>query len=144
MHYAVLYPVGVLQCVMFCRCTSRCHARSCPAVVPQGAVLCPALQVCFKDLWFLETQKPPAPSRVQLVRASTNTLEVCWAALPTADAYLLQLQKYDTPPSQALGPTSVPAGTQVKTPTVPQLPQGTVVRLGRSPVACLVRASARL
>ncbi|XP_076099763.1 host cell factor 1-like isoform X2 [Mytilus galloprovincialis] len=65
-------------------------------------------QVCFKDLWFLETEKPPAPSRVQLVRASTNTLEVCWGSVPTADAYLLQLQKYDLPPAQALTPTAVP------------------------------------
>ncbi|XP_062914475.1 host cell factor 2-like isoform X2 [Mobula hypostoma] len=56
-------------------------------------------QVCCKDLWYLETEKPPAPSRVQLVRASTNSLEVCWGAVPTADAYLLQLQKYDMPPS---------------------------------------------
>ena len=57
-------------------------------------------QVCFKDLWFLETEKPPSPTRVQLVRASTNTLEVCWGSVPTADAYLLQLQKYDVPTSQ--------------------------------------------
>ncbi|GFO44057.1 host cell factor [Plakobranchus ocellatus] len=56
-------------------------------------------QVCFKDLWFLETEKPPAPSRVQLVRASTNLLEVSWGAVPTAEAYLLQLQKYDLPPA---------------------------------------------
>ncbi|XP_067855446.1 host cell factor 1-like isoform X2 [Heptranchias perlo] len=56
-------------------------------------------QVCCKDLWYLETEKPPAPARVQLVRASTNSLEVCWGAVPTADAYLLQLQKYDMPPS---------------------------------------------
>ncbi|XP_059150438.1 host cell factor 2-like isoform X2 [Physella acuta] len=69
-------------------------------------------QVCFKDLWFLETEKPPAPSRVQLVRASTNTLEVSWGAVPTADAYLLQLQKYDLPPS-----TTTAAGTTVATPT---------------------------
>ncbi|XP_078677023.1 host cell factor 1-like isoform X4 [Branchiostoma floridae x Branchiostoma belcheri] len=58
-------------------------------------------QVCCKDLWFLETEKPLAPTRVQLVRASTNTLEVCWGAIQTADAYLLQLQKYDMPPAQA-------------------------------------------
>ncbi|KAK3581239.1 hypothetical protein CHS0354_032957 [Potamilus streckersoni] len=63
-------------------------------------------QVCFKDLWYLETEKPPAPSRVQLVRASTNALEVCWGAVPTADAYLLQLQKYDLPPTQSMTPTS--------------------------------------
>jgi len=90
-------------------------------------------QVCFKDLWFLETEKPPPPSRVQLVRASTNTLEVCWGSVPTADAYLLQLQKYDMPPSQALTPSSQPTSTPVKlttptTPTTPQTPHTTFVR----------------
>ncbi|CAG5136587.1 unnamed protein product [Candidula unifasciata] len=69
-------------------------------------------QVCFKDLWFLETEKPPAPSRVQLVRASTNTLEVSWGSVPTADAYLLQLQKYDLPPT-----TTTAGSTTVATPT---------------------------
>uniref|UniRef100_T1IJM2 Fibronectin type-III domain-containing protein n=1 Tax=Strigamia maritima TaxID=126957 RepID=T1IJM2_STRMM len=59
-------------------------------------------QVCCKDLWFLETEKPASPTRVQLVRASTTTLEVCWGAVPTADAYLLQLQKYDMPPATAV------------------------------------------
>ena len=86
--------------------------------------------MCFKDLWFLETEKPPAPSRVQLVRASTNTLEVCWGSVPTADAYLLQLQKYDVPATaQGEGAASTPqtpvtpgalVGKQV-TPTVRQL-----------------------
>uniref|UniRef100_F6Z7N3 Fibronectin type-III domain-containing protein n=1 Tax=Ciona intestinalis TaxID=7719 RepID=F6Z7N3_CIOIN len=52
-------------------------------------------QVCCKDLWFLETKKPPAPSRVQLVRASTHTLEVSWGPVAIADAYLLQIQKYE-------------------------------------------------
>ena len=55
------------------------------------------MQVCFKDLWLLETQKPKAPPRVQLVRASTNTLDICWGAVNSADSYLLQLQKYDVP-----------------------------------------------
>ncbi|XP_038069573.1 host cell factor 2-like isoform X2 [Patiria miniata] len=64
-------------------------------------------QVCCKDLWFLETEKPPAPSRVQLVRASTHTLEVSWGSVPIADAYLLQLQKYDMPPT----PSSPMTGT---------------------------------
>ncbi|KAM7443944.1 Host cell factor2 [Porites harrisoni] len=61
-------------------------------------------QVCCKDLWYLETEKPPAPTRVQLVRASTTTLEVCWGSVPTADAYLLQLQKYELPPTPAATP----------------------------------------
>ncbi|RWS30313.1 host cell factor 1-like isoform X2, partial [Leptotrombidium deliense] len=58
-------------------------------------------QVCCKDLWFLETDKPSAPTRVQLVRAATNTLEVCWGNVPTADAYILQIQRYDLPQSAA-------------------------------------------
>lgn len=56
-------------------------------------------QVCCKDLWYLEVSKPPAPSRVQLVRASTQTLEVSWTATPSAQYYILQIQKYDMPPA---------------------------------------------
>ncbi|XP_027730768.1 host cell factor 1-like isoform X2 [Vombatus ursinus] len=58
-------------------------------------------QVCCKDLWYLETEKPLAPSRVHLVRANTNSLEVSWGSVPTADSYLLQLQKYEIPPAAA-------------------------------------------
>ena len=47
--------------------------------------------MCCKDLWYLETERPAAPGRVQLVRASTHSLEVCWGSVPTADAYLLQV-----------------------------------------------------
>ncbi|XP_063064824.1 host cell factor 1b isoform X2 [Engraulis encrasicolus] len=74
-------------------------------------------QVCCKDLWYLETEKPVAPARVQLVRANTNSLEVSWGVVPTADTYLLQLQKYDIPAattasSPALGVTpSLPASS---------------------------------
>ncbi|XP_055980352.1 host cell factor 1-like [Sorex fumeus] len=58
-------------------------------------------QVCCKDLWYLETEKPPPPARVQLVRANTSSLEVSWGAVATADSYLLQLQKYDIHPTTA-------------------------------------------
>ncbi|XP_044538834.1 host cell factor 1 [Gracilinanus agilis] len=75
-------------------------------------------QVCCKDLWYLETEKPPAPSRVQLVRANTNSLEVSWGAVPTADSYLLQLQKYDIPAAAAAAATATsPAANPV--PSVP-------------------------
>lgn len=87
---------------------------------------CLFVQVCFKDLWFLETEKPPAPSRVQLVRASTNTLEVCWGAVPTADAYLLQLMKYDMPPATVISPSgALPQASQARplTATAPTTPQ---------------------
>ncbi|XP_039631154.1 host cell factor 1b [Polypterus senegalus] len=74
-------------------------------------------QVCCKDLWYLETEKPPAPSRVQLVRANTNSLEVSWGAVPTADSYLLQLQKYDIPAA-----TAVTSPTLNPTPSLPVNP----------------------
>ena len=90
------------------------------------------MEVCrhfYISVSYLFPEKPPAPSRVQLVRASTNTLEVCWGAVPTADAYLLQLQKYDLPPSQALTPTAVPqTNPLMKAVPTPSTPQPTVVR----------------
>lgn len=52
-------------------------------------------QVCCKDLWFLETDVPASPGKVQLIKPTTNSLEVTWAGVPTADAYLLQIQKVD-------------------------------------------------
>ncbi|XP_045913624.1 host cell factor 1-like isoform X2 [Micropterus dolomieu] len=67
-------------------------------------------QVCCKDLWYLETERPCAPSRVQLVRANTSSLEVSWGPSQTADTYLLQLQKYDIPAASApASPASSPA-----------------------------------
>ena len=40
---------------------------------------------------FLE--RPPPPSRVQLVRATTTTLEVCWGAIPTGKSKSSKLMK---------------------------------------------------
>ena len=86
-------------------------------------------QVCCKDLWYLETEKPPAPGRVQLVRASTHSLEVCWGSVPQADAYLLQVQKYDMPPTQTTTANAMPSpalaspgSSQPQLPTHPILP----------------------
>ena len=111
-------------------------------------------QVCCKDLWYLETEKPPAPGRVQLVRASTHSLEVCWSGVPTADGYCLQIQKYDMPPTATASstPTITPAPTPTAAATpVPaqpvQLPttpsplisptkgQPTIIRMASSPAA---------
>lgn len=49
-------------------------------------------------MWFLETDRPAAPSKIQLVRATICGLEVCWNSVPTAEAYLLQLRKYESTP----------------------------------------------
>ncbi|XP_031639467.1 host cell factor 2 isoform X2 [Contarinia nasturtii] len=64
-------------------------------------------QVCCKDLWYLEVEVPPTASRVSLVRASTTTLEVCWSTTPTAQAYLLEVQKIEQPPQPQPIPVTV-------------------------------------
>ncbi|XP_056886735.1 host cell factor 1a isoform X2 [Takifugu flavidus] len=78
-------------------------------------------QVCCKDLWYLETERPHAPARVQLVRANTNSLEVSWGAVSTADTYLLQLQKYDIPatPAAASPAMSATSSLPVNSPKSP-------------------------
>lgn len=88
-------------------------------------------------------EKPPAPSRVQLVRASTNALEVCWGAVPTADAYLLQLQKYDLPPSQTATPTATPTSNPLAKAVPVQQLQVTQQQQGQTtPIAQVVRQAA--
>ncbi|KAK4302417.1 hypothetical protein Pmani_025497 [Petrolisthes manimaculis] len=76
-------------------------------------------QVCCKDLWYLETSVPGSPGRVQLVRASTVTLEVCWGGTATADAYLLQIQKYDIPTPATTSSTTTTTPPTSSTPSTP-------------------------
>lgn len=57
-------------------------------------------QVCCKDLWFLETEIPSAPVRLQLAKASTNSFDISWNAVPTADCYIVQIQMIDSASSQ--------------------------------------------
>lgn len=68
-------------------------------------------QVCCKDLWYLEVERPTAASRVQLVRASTHSLELCWPSVPSAAYYILEVQKIPQPP-----PAATPAPTPTPTP----------------------------
>ena len=44
-------------------------------------------QVCCNDLWYLETEIPPAPTRVQLVRAGTSSLELLWTTVSSGKHY---------------------------------------------------------
>ena len=104
-------------------------------------------QVCCKDLWYLETERPPAPGRVQLVRASTHSLEVIWNPVATADAYVLQVQKYDMPPGSTTTahaqptPTITPAApTMPPAVAMPSLPTQPLVQLPTQPAAVTMSA----
>lgn len=52
-------------------------------------------QVCCKDFWYLETERPVAPARVQLSKATTATFDIVWGTVPTAEKYIVQIQKCD-------------------------------------------------
>lgn len=56
-------------------------------------------QVCYNDLWYLETEPPSPPTKPALIRATINTLEIYWGQLANADFYLLQILCYDAPPT---------------------------------------------
>ncbi|XP_053319527.1 host cell factor 2 isoform X2 [Spea bombifrons] len=62
-------------------------------------------QVCCKDLWYIDLEKPPAPSQVQLIRATTNSFHLKWNEIPTVEGYLLQLN----PESSSLSNPGTPA-----------------------------------
>ncbi|XP_040346971.1 host cell factor 2 isoform X3 [Herpailurus yagouaroundi] len=68
-------------------------------------------QVCCKDLWYLDTEKPPAPSQVQLIKATTNSFHVKWDEVPTVEGYLLQLNT-DLPHQTASSDSSLAPNLQ--------------------------------
>lgn len=50
-------------------------------------------------MWYLETEKPQQPGKCQLIKATTNSLEISWGQVSNADGYVLQIQRYDAPPN---------------------------------------------
>lgn len=78
-------------------------------------------QVCCKDLWYLDVDRPLYAVKVALVRASTHALEICWQATTFASAYELQIQKIEplpvpvkqTPPQPS---TPMPFGNTTSSP----------------------------
>uniref|UniRef100_A0A1B0CAT5 Fibronectin type-III domain-containing protein n=1 Tax=Lutzomyia longipalpis TaxID=7200 RepID=A0A1B0CAT5_LUTLO len=94
------------------------------------------VRVCCKDLWYLEVEVPPPATRVALIRASTKSLEMCWGAVPTAQCYLLEIQKIDQAPkspAQAPPPPALAISPPKLQPTPPRKPpeniQGQPVRV---------------
>ncbi|CAF3386139.1 unnamed protein product [Rotaria socialis] len=80
-------------------------------------------QVCCKDLWCLETACPGEPEKVQLLKAGIGNLEVSWNPVPTADSYILQIQRFEAPVEQPPSSSSIlPVTSHPPTIHPPSLP----------------------
>ncbi|CAF1609027.1 unnamed protein product, partial [Adineta ricciae] len=76
-------------------------------------------QVCCKDLWCLETACPGELEKVQLLKAGIGNLEISWTTVPTADSYILQIQRVDTPVEQLPPTPTILPQTPINPPSMP-------------------------
>ena len=63
---------------------------------PNSPLFLPTIFLLTSNVRRYCLERPPSPSRVQLVRATTTTLEVCWGAIPTGEKRLLWGHIFDS------------------------------------------------
>ncbi|KAG8307054.1 Host cell factor 2 [Homalodisca vitripennis] len=80
-------------------------------------------QVCCKDLWFLEVEKPARVGRMQLISSSIDYLDISWPKISCVSHYILQIQmqvqvQFIPPPVEELPILSPPISQQCSFSTV--------------------------
>lgn len=72
-------------------------------------------QICLNDMWYLEVDVPPPPSRPEIYKLSTNSMDLKWSQTHSAHCYMLECQIEPSTKPVPIGPQNrLKLGTIVK------------------------------